>query len=156
MLTVNGEKFRSGLQRAFWHAVAPTHVYQPPRVRGVVPPGSTKPAIESRSRSRRRNVNLNDALIEYNDPPRIESAKADPNPPVERLTTSTIKVLASDPEGGQLNYDYKGRSGPAGCTVIGHGDTATFNSPNTTGNAVVEVPSPTSAAQPPRRPSPSR
>lgn len=138
MLTVNGENFVPGCSVLFGTQYAPTTFINPHALAAVVPGGSTSEPIDiTVSDPDGETSTLNDAFL-YNDPPRIESAKADPNPLV-RLTTSTIKVLASDPEGGQLNYDYKVTIGPAGCTVIGHGDTATFNSPNTTGNAVVEV-----------------
>lgn len=138
MLTVNGENFEPGCSVLFGTQYAPTTFINPNALAAVVPAGDSSASIDiTVSDPDGETSTLNGAFL-YNDPPHIQSVKADPNPLV-RLTTSTITVLASDPEGGPLNYDYQVTLGPAGCTVLGHGDTATFNSPNSTGSAVVQV-----------------
>jgi hypothetical protein len=138
MLTVSGENFEPGCSVLFGSQYAPTTFINPHAIAAIVPAGDSSGQIDiTVSAPDGETSTLNGAFL-YNDPPHIESVKADPNPMV-RLTTSTITVLASDPEGGPLNYDYQVTLGPGGCTVLAHGDTATFNSPNTTGSAVVQV-----------------
>jgi hypothetical protein len=74
----------------------------------------------------------------YNDPPKIQEVVAYPNP-IVRLTSSAIAVKASDPELGPLQYDYRLIPGPAGGALIPNGDTATYNSANVLGTAIIQV-----------------
>jgi hypothetical protein len=74
----------------------------------------------------------------YNEPPRVASVKAFPNP-IVRLTTTTISVEAVDPEAGVLDYDYRVAQGPPGGVVTWQGSQAIYSSPNNVGVAVIQV-----------------
>ena len=74
----------------------------------------------------------------YNEPPKIRSVVATPNP-IVRMTQSVIVVDAGDPEVGPLQYEFRVAQGPDGGYVIPQGNEAIYNSPNNLGVAIIQV-----------------
>jgi hypothetical protein len=136
-VTVNGRNFASDCSVLFGNQYAPTVFVNENALAAVAPVGeSGRVSISVTSADGSRDT-LDGSFL-YNNSPEIAAIHAEPEP-IVRNTTSTITVYASDPEGGPLRYEYQVMQGPAGSTVTGHGDRATFRSPNTVGTAVVQV-----------------
>lgn len=137
LLTINGENFEQGSSVLFGKRYGPTTFINPQTLAATVPSGTSGPVDISVTTSDGQMVTAPQAFL-YDELPRIHQIKVDPNP-VVRLTTTTITVDADDPEGGPLDYVYEVTQSAGGCTVAGHGSTATFSSSTTAGTATVEI-----------------
>jgi hypothetical protein len=136
-LTVSGSDFEQGCTVLFHERYAPTVFINPGTLAATVPPGESGYVNITVSNTEGETDTMPRAFL-YNEPPRIQSITAIPNP-VVRNTTSTITVSALDPEAGLLQYEYHVAQGPPGSGVSGTSERVTFHSPNTIGTAVIQV-----------------
>ena len=134
-VTIAGENFDESCSVLFGGHYGETTFINSRALAAIVPPGDSGIADVSVSTADGEVHTLPGGFI-YNEPPVILSAVAVPNP-IVRNTTTTITVDADDPEAGQLDYEYRVAQGPGSITA--HGRTATYNSPNITGIAVIQV-----------------
>jgi hypothetical protein len=132
---VNGRDFEPGAGVLVGGRYGQTSFINPNTLAVQVPQGESGPVDVTVSNPDGETATLPQTFL-YNEPPRIRSVTADPNP-IVRLTTSTIKVDAFDPEIGPLEYEFRVMAGDG--TVIGQGNEAKFSSANTTGRIIVEV-----------------
>ncbi|HJZ11015.1 MAG TPA: IPT/TIG domain-containing protein, partial [Acidobacteriota bacterium] len=136
-VTIKGRNFESDCSVLFDDQYAPTVFLNPNALAAVAPGGESSRISISVTNSDGAKDTLDRSFL-YNDPPEIETITAEPEP-IVRNTTSMITVRASDPEAGPLRYEYRVAQGPDGSSVAGHGERATFRSPNTVGTAIVQV-----------------
>jgi len=136
-LTIFGSNFEQGASVLFGNRYGQTTFVNSNTLAAVIPPGDGGYVDITVSNPDGEVVTLQRAFL-YNESPRILRVSVDPNP-IVRLTQTTIKVEASDPEGSVLQYDYKITQGPSGGRITGQYDQATYFSPNTTGTAVIHI-----------------
>ena len=72
--------------------------------------------------------------VRVNHPPVIERLTAKPSP-VSEGRNSTIKCVASDPDGDELSYQWSSDRG----NISGQGSSVTWTAPRTCGNYVIQV-----------------
>lgn len=136
-LTISGSNFESGTSVLFGTRYIQTIFINPNAVAVVVPSGESGPVDVSVSNPDGEMVTVQEAFL-YNDPPKIQTVIAYPNP-IVRLTSSAIGVKAIDPELGPLQYEFRLVPSATGGAVIPNGDQATYNSANVLGTAIIQV-----------------
>jgi hypothetical protein len=72
--------------------------------------------------------------VAVNHPPVIDSLTTEPQK-VKKAMTSTIKCLASDPDGDELSYTWSANGG----NISGEGSVVTWVAPNTFGTYTIIV-----------------
>jgi len=136
-VTISGNDFEEGSSVLFGSQYAQTTFVNPNTLAAIAPGGENGSIDVTVTDKEGERDTLTGGFL-YNDPPKILSMTAYPNP-IVRNTNSIITVKAADPEAGLLNYEYRVAQGPSGAVVLGQNEQATFTSPNTTGTAVIQV-----------------
>ena len=136
-ITVYGNNFDEGCSVLFGAQYGQTTFINSSALAAIVPGGKSGYVNVSVSNKDGDKDTAPSGFL-YNDPPRILNIEAEPSS-IVRNTTSTITVQAADPEAGPLTYEYRVALGPAGGIVTGQGDHATYQSPNTTGTATIQI-----------------
>jgi len=136
-ITISGNDFEEGSSILFGSQYAQT-TFVNPNTLAAIAPGGENGSIDITVTDKEGERNTYAGGFFYNDPPKILSMTAYPNP-IVRNTNSTITVKAADPEAGPLSYEYRVAQGPSGAYVAGQSEQAIFTSPNTTGTAVIQV-----------------
>lgn len=136
-ITISGNDFEEGSSALFGSQYAQT-TFVNPNTLAAIAPGGENGSIDVTVTDKEGERDTLAGGFLYNDPPKILSMTAYPNP-IVRNTNSTITVKAADPEAGPLSYEYRVAQGPSGSYVTGQSEQAIFTSPNTTGTAVIQV-----------------
>ncbi len=136
-LTISGSNFENGSSVLLGSRYVQTIFINPNALAAVMPSGESGYIDITVSNLDGETATVSQAFL-YNDPPRIQSIEAYPNP-IIRLTTTSIAVRAMDPELGPLQYEYRLVPSNVGGTIIPKGETADYNSTDVTGTAVVQV-----------------
>jgi len=136
-VTIYGSNFESDYSVLFGNRYGQTTFVNQNALAAVVPPAETGSVDVSVTSKEGDKDTLQDGFL-YNEPPRILSITAEPNP-IVRNTTSTLRVKAQDPDADPLNYEYRIAQGPAGGSITGQGDEAIYHSPNTIGHVIIQV-----------------
>jgi IPT/TIG domain len=136
-LTVSGSNFEPGSSVLLGSRYVQTVFINPNAVAAVVPSGDSGFVDITVSNPDGAMATVSQAFL-YNDPPKIQSIEAYPNP-IVRLTSSDVTVRAIDPELGPLQYEYRLVPNGTGGSVIPKNEEATYNSTNVLGTAIIQV-----------------
>jgi hypothetical protein len=136
-ITITGNNFEPGAGVMFGGRYGQTTFINPSALAAIVPQGDSGYVDISVSNPDGEVAVLEQGFL-YNEPPKIRSVLADPNP-IVRMTQSHIVVDAGDPEIGPLEYEFQVAQGPEGGYVIPQGNEAIYNSPNNLGVAIIQV-----------------
>ncbi|HSE43145.1 MAG TPA: IPT/TIG domain-containing protein [Acidobacteriota bacterium] len=136
-VTISGNNFEPGASVLFGGRYGQTTFINPSALAAVVPQGDSGYVDITISNPDGEVATLEQGFL-YNEPPKIRSVIATPNP-IVRLTQSRIVVEAGDPEVGELQYEFRVAQGPDGGYVIPQGSEAIYNSPNNVGIAIIQV-----------------
>jgi hypothetical protein len=136
-ITISGNNFEPGAGVMFGGRYGQTTFINPSALATIVPQGDSGYVDITVSNPDGEVAVLEEGFL-YNEPPKIRSVVADPNP-IVRMTQSHIVVDAGDPEIGPLEYEFQVAQGPEGGYVIPQGNEAIYNSPNNIGVAIIQV-----------------
>jgi hypothetical protein len=136
-VTISGNNFEPGASVLFGGIYGQTTFINSSALAAVVPQGESGFVDITVSNPDGEVTTIDDAFL-YNEPPKIRSVVATPNP-IVRMTQSLIVVDAGDPEIGPLQYEFRVAQGPEGGYVIPQGNEAIYNSPNNIGVAIIQI-----------------